>query len=91
MSDAPQSAHRAARARRRGELARLALAVVVTGLVVAFVVLNTQDVKVDWIFTTTQTPLIIVILVSLAVGGIMVAAIFRKRLRSGGRRRRQDH
>jgi uncharacterized integral membrane protein len=93
MSDALQSGQRQAattRRRRRssGELVRLGLAAVVGGLVLAFIVLNTQQVSVDWIVTTTKTPLIVVILVSLAVGGIFVAAAFAKRKRSVDRKRR---
>jgi uncharacterized integral membrane protein len=93
MSDASQSGQRqAATARRRrrssAELARLGLAAVVGGLVLAFIVLNTQQVSVDWIVTTTKTPLIVVILISLAVGGICVAAAFAKRKRSVDRKRR---
>ena len=45
----------------------LGLAAVVGGLVLAFIVLNTQQVSVDWIVTTTKTPLIVVILFSLVV------------------------
>jgi len=50
------------------ELARLGLALVAGGLVAAFAVLNTGDVKVNWIFGSFETPLIIVILVCLAIG-----------------------
>ncbi len=50
------------------ELARLGLALVAGGLVAAFAVLNTGDVKVNWVFGTFETPLIIVILVCLAAG-----------------------
>jgi len=93
MSDASQSGQRPeapARGRQRtsAELVRLGLAAVVGGLVLAFIVLNTQQVSVDWIVTTTQTPLIVVILISLVVGGSLVAAAFAKRKRSVDRRRR---
>jgi uncharacterized integral membrane protein len=64
------------------------LAAVAAGLVMAFIVLNTQQVNVDWIVTTTKTPLIVVILISLAVGGILFAAAFTKRKRSVDRKRR---
>jgi uncharacterized integral membrane protein len=55
---------------------------------VAFIVLNTQQVSVDWIVTTTKTPLIVVILLSLAVGGIFVTAALGMRRRSARRKRR---
>jgi uncharacterized integral membrane protein len=89
MSDAPQSGHRSASSsrRRRAELVRLVLVAVAVGLAVAFVILNTQQVSVDWIVTTTQTPLIVVILLSLAVGGIFVAAVLGVRRRSARRKR----
>jgi uncharacterized integral membrane protein len=93
MSDASQTGQRPrATARRRqrtsAELVRLALAAVVGGLVLAFIVLNTQQVSVDWIVTTTKTPLIVVILISLAVGGLSAAAALAKRKRSSDRKRR---
>ena len=90
MSGAPQSRQRPASSsrRRQAELGRLVLVAVVVGLAVAFVVLNTQQVSVDWIVTTTNTPLIVVILLSLAVGGIFVAAVLGVRRRSARRKRR---
>lgn len=42
----------------------------------------------NWVVTTTKTPLIVVILISLAVGGIVVAAGFAKRKRSVDRKPR---
>jgi uncharacterized integral membrane protein len=50
------------------ELARLLLAVTAGGLLAAFAVLNTGEVRVNWIFGSFSTPLIIVILVGLAAG-----------------------
>ena len=93
MSDASQSGQRPeakARGRRRtsAEPVRLGLAAVAGALVLAFIVLNTQQVSVDWIVTTTNTPLIVVILLSLAVGGIFVAALLGVRRRSARRKRR---
>jgi uncharacterized integral membrane protein len=59
------------RKRSRRETARtgglIALAVVTT----LFAVLNVKDVKVNWIFGTFETPLIIVIVVSLLVGVLL--------------------
>lgn len=91
MSAARHSGQRPApsgRRRQRAELVRLLLVAVIVGLVVAFVFLNTQEVSVDWIVTTTKTPLILVILISLTVGGIFVAAGFGVRRRSASRKRR---
>jgi len=59
------------RQRSRRENARavgvIALAVVMT----LFAVLNVKDVEVNWIFGTFETPLIIVIVVSLLVGVLL--------------------
>ncbi len=92
MSGAPQPGQRPApparRRQRSAELVRLVLVAVVVGLAVAFVVLNTQRVRVDWIVTTTKTPLIVVILLSRAVGGAFVAAALGMRRRSTRRKRR---
>jgi uncharacterized integral membrane protein len=59
------------RQRSRRENARtgglIALAVVTT----LFAVLNVKDVEVNWIFGTFETPLIIVIVMSLLVGVLL--------------------
>jgi len=52
----------------RREQGRLIAALVVAVLVTLFCVLNTAEVKVNWIVTTTRTPLIVVIVVSLVIG-----------------------
>jgi uncharacterized integral membrane protein len=93
MSGAPQSGQRPpSSAGRRGrpsaELVRLLLVALVVGLSVAFIILNTQQVSVDWIVTTTKTPLIVVILLSLVVGGVFVGAALGVRRRSARRKRR---
>ncbi len=54
--------------RSRRELARTGGLVVLAVLMTLFAVLNVKDVEVNWIFGKTQTPLIIVIVVSLLVG-----------------------
>jgi uncharacterized integral membrane protein len=93
MSDASQSgqrsqAHARGRQRTSAELVRLGLTAVTAALVLVFIALNTQQVSVDWIVTTTKTPFIVVILISLVVGGTLVAAAFARRRRSADRRRR---
>ncbi len=63
-----------------------AVASAVIGAVVAvFAVLNSQSVSVDWIGTTTKTPLIVVIVLSLMIG-FAAGALYDRR--SGGGRRR---
>jgi uncharacterized integral membrane protein len=56
------------------EFARLLGALAAGGLLAAFAVLNTDEVEVNWVFGTLQTPLIVVILVCLAVG-IMIGLL----------------
>jgi uncharacterized integral membrane protein len=58
---------------------------VIGALVAVFAVLNSQSVSVDWIGTTTKTPLIVVILLFLMIG--FVAGVLYSR-RAGGRKRR---
>ncbi len=50
------------------ERARRIAAVVVGALIIAFAALNLDEVKVNWILSTWQTPLILVIAVSFVLG-----------------------
>jgi putative membrane protein len=54
--------------RSRRETARAVVLVVLAVLMTLFAVLNVKQVEVNWIFGTTKTPLIIVIVASLLVG-----------------------
>jgi uncharacterized integral membrane protein len=54
--------------RNRREMARTGGLVVLAVLMTLFAVLNLKEVEVNWIFGKTNTPLIIVIVVSLLVG-----------------------
>jgi uncharacterized integral membrane protein len=54
--------------RRRREIARSVVLVVLAVFITLFAVLNLKKVEVNWIFGTTKTPLIIVIVASLVVG-----------------------
>jgi uncharacterized integral membrane protein len=65
--------------RNRREQARNAVAFGLGGLAVLFAVLNLDEVKVHWIVGTGSTPLILVIAVCLAVGGIVGWAVGRRR------------
>jgi uncharacterized integral membrane protein len=56
--------------RSRRETTRTVALVVLAIVVTLFAVLNTDKVKVHWIFGTREAPLIIVIVVSLLVGVI---------------------
>lgn len=65
MSDPTQTPERRRSRRENARTAGLIALAVVTTL---FAVLNLKDVEVNWIFGTFETPLIIVIVVSLLVG-----------------------
>jgi uncharacterized integral membrane protein len=69
--------------RSRREVARTSALVVLAVLVTLFAVLNTDKVKVDWIFGSGEAPLIIVIVISLLVGVILTHFAERR----GGKRR----
>lgn len=70
--------------RSRRELARTGAFVVLAVLITLFAVLNLKDVKVNWIFGKSETPLIIVIVISLLVGILLThfaEAYYNKRKR----------
>jgi uncharacterized integral membrane protein len=72
---------RTTRERTTGEWARLIGSVVLAGLVVAFAVLNLDEVSVNWIFGTWSTPLIVVIVLCLVVGALIDRLVLRPRRR----------
>jgi len=78
-SGGERPAGRRRRSRSRSDQARLALAAALGGLTVAFAALNLDKVEVDWIIDTFSTPLIVVIVVSLVVGGVLGFATGRRR------------
>lgn len=67
-SRSPESAADRSPARSRRERARLAASFVLGALAVLFAVLNLDDVQVNWIIGKWDTPLIVVIALSLLVG-----------------------
>jgi uncharacterized integral membrane protein len=50
---------------------RLIAGLVVGAVVAVFAAVNASDVEVDWLATTTQTPLIVVIAVAFALGAFV--------------------
>jgi uncharacterized integral membrane protein len=78
-----ETPHKAPR-RSRAETARTAGLLLLAVLVTLFAVLNTNQVKVDWIVGSGQAPLIVVIAISVLIG--MVIARLAERL--AARRRR---
>lgn len=77
--------------RTRAEQARLVVAAALGGLTVAFALLNTGEVEVDWIFGTFNTPLIVVIVVSLLIGALFGFALGRRGLGRKAARRGKQH
>jgi uncharacterized integral membrane protein len=74
MSAAPEqpgSSAPAAEGRSRREQARTLAWVVLAIVITLFAVLNTEEVKVNWIVGSGHVPLIIVIVISLLVGIIL--------------------
>ena len=61
-------------------------AVAVAILLIAFGLSNRNDVPIDWLVGTTDTPLIIVIVVSAVLGAILGAALVRGRSKRAGSR-----
>ena len=63
-------------------IAALAVAV----LLIAFGLSNRNDVPIDWLVGTTDTPLIIVVLVSALLGAVIGGAAVRGRSKRAGSR-----
>lgn len=87
-TEVPPGETRRERARRHGRRARLyawsALAVALVGLIVAWVIANTETVAVDWLVGSTDAALALVIFVAAALGwvlGLVTAVVIRRRTR----------
>lgn len=65
--------------RSRRESARLVLVLGVSALAVLFAVLNLDEVEVNWIIGTFNTPLIVVIAVSVVLGSGLGYLVARRR------------
>jgi uncharacterized integral membrane protein len=68
MNDLPARSAERSPERSRRQQARLVMGIVLSGLGVAFALLNLDEVGVNWIVGTWDTPLIVVIAVSVLVG-----------------------
>ena len=69
----------AAHKRTRKESARLVAVAAVSAVVALFAVLNLDEVEVNWIIGTFDTPLIVVIAVSVLVGAALGYVAARRR------------
>jgi uncharacterized integral membrane protein len=65
-------------------------AVAVAILLIAFGLSNRDDVPIDWLIGTTDTPLIVVIVVSAFLGAILGGLAVRRGSRRGSRRGQSD-
>jgi uncharacterized integral membrane protein len=87
----PEPAHhteRPVRGRKRtADQLRQIAGVVALVYGVVFVLLNTQDVTIHWVFDTSRAPLIVALLVAAVFGGIAVVAFLRIRRRARERHR----
>lgn len=64
---------------RRSQTLRVSLVVVLLALVVVFAVANSHSVGVDWVFTQTQAPMVLVISLSGAAGFLIGALVASRR------------
>jgi len=72
---------------KRRDLTSKTIAAVAVGiLLLAFGLSNRDDVSIDWLVGTTDTPLIIVVLVSAVLGVILGALAVRSRSKRAGSR-----
>ena len=88
LAGAPPSAVGESPSRRhpdRRRDARVVAAGVLGALITAFALLNLGDVKVHWLVTTGQTPLIVVIVLAFVLGMLVDRLVIRAR-----RKRRPD-
>jgi uncharacterized integral membrane protein len=79
MSDLPAKTPGRQPERTRRQQARMIAALTLSGLGVVFAVLNLDEVSVNWIIGTWDTPLIIVIAISVLVGAALGYLAARRR------------
>jgi uncharacterized integral membrane protein len=79
MNDLPAKSQGREVERTRRQQARMIAGLTLAGLVVVFAVLNLDEVSVNWIVGTWDTPLIIVIAISLLVGAALGFLAARRR------------
>jgi uncharacterized integral membrane protein len=79
MNDLPARAQGREAERTRRQQARMIAGLTLAGLGVVFAVLNLDEVSVNWIIGTWDTPLIIVIAISVLVGAALGYLAARRR------------
>jgi uncharacterized integral membrane protein len=79
VNDLPARSGERSPERRRRQRARLVAGVVLGGLGIAFALANLDEVEVNWIVGNWDTPLIIVIAISILVGAALGYLAARRR------------
>jgi uncharacterized integral membrane protein len=72
--------------KQRDYVSKTIAAFAVAVLLIAFGLSNRNDVPIDWLVTTTKTPLIVVIVVSAVLGAILGGLGVRSRSKRAGSR-----
>ena len=83
MADSPDRAPGAKAHRTKRERARSIGAIGLTAVFVLFAAVNLDQVQVDWIVTTSSTPLIVVIVLSFGLG--LITALIGLKVRRARR------
>lgn len=81
MSDRSDEQRPPGRAAAARDNSRILAVAILGGLGTVFAVVNRDEVEVNWIFGSGQTPLILVIVVSLLLGFLLGTLLARRRAR----------
>lgn len=82
VHDHVDSSHRGGARRDRRTHGRLLAAVALGALLALFAVLNSQSVRIHWIVTTTDVPMIVVIVGCGLIGALVTWLVMRRRQKS---------
>ncbi len=83
MSDEAARRHGSAPERSKRERARLVVVAGVSALAALFAVFNLDQVEVNWLIGTWETPLIVVIALSIVLGAALGYLVARRRGSAG--------
>jgi lipopolysaccharide assembly protein A len=74
----------------RAGTTRMAAAAILGGIAAVFAVINLDDVEVDWLVGSAQTPLILVIVISMLLGAALDRLLVRRARKRKLERRRSS-
>lgn len=63
---------------RRNQTLRVLVVLIIASVLTALAVDNLHEVSIDWVFGSSEAPLVIVIVIA-AVGGMIIGALLRRR------------